>query len=349
MGKPLRVVHYLNQYFGGVGGEEEANAELRVAESAEGSARALVQAMGDDGSLAATIICGDNYFSDQNERAVAALTDALRAVQPDVVVAGPAFDAGRYGLACAQVCQVASELGIAAVAGMDAENPAVDMYARDIMIVPSGAAPRQMLPALKTMWALACKLGLGEPRGPAAVDGYIPTGERRPVAREEPGSKRAVDMLLTKLAGREFQTEVPYRAPERVSPAPPLADLGRATIALITSGGLIPKGNPDGAAAAGGPRYYRRSIEDLDSLEPVHWEAFHVGYFNEIVSGNPNYVLPLAPMRELETRGEIGKVFDSMFTLAGVGTPVARAKELGEGIADELKDGGVDGVLLVAT
>ena len=50
---------------------------------------------------------------------------------PDVVVAGPAFDAGRYGLACGRICQATvEELGVPGVTGLFPENPAVDLYRR---------------------------------------------------------------------------------------------------------------------------------------------------------------------------------------------------------------------------
>ena len=81
----------------------------------------------------------------------------------------------------------------------------------------------------------------------------------------------------------------------------------------------------------------------------MRWEAFHGGYFNGLVNENPNYVLPLAQARLLESEGKIGTIYDSIFTTAGTGTPVAQAKVLGQGIARELQEGKVDGVLLVAT
>ena len=33
MGGPLRVVHYVNQFFGGIGGEEKANVPVEVREA----------------------------------------------------------------------------------------------------------------------------------------------------------------------------------------------------------------------------------------------------------------------------------------------------------------------------
>ena len=51
----------------------------------------------------------------------------------------------------------------------------------------------------------------------------------------------------------------------------------------------------------------------------------------------------------LEDEGVIGSVFEWIYALPGVSTPVAMSKRLGTSIAEDLKAGGVDGCLLVAT
>ena len=101
-----------------------------------GSARAVQQALGDAGTVVATVICGDNYVAEQPERAVAELLALVAAQRPDLVVAGPAFLAGRYGVACGALCAaVQAQLGIPAVTGMHAENPGVELYRRQVYIV----------------------------------------------------------------------------------------------------------------------------------------------------------------------------------------------------------------------
>ena len=79
------------------------------------------------------------------------------------------------------------------------------------------------------------------------------------------------------------------------------------------------------------------------------WEAFHGGYFNLLSSENPNYVMPLRYMRELEHQGLVGGTHSVIFTLPGVSTPVDKSTRFGEQIAKELKDAGVAGCILVAT
>ena len=64
MSSPLRVVHYINQFFAGVGGEEQAGVGVSVRDGAVGPGRALDKALGGAATVAATIVCGDNFVSD---------------------------------------------------------------------------------------------------------------------------------------------------------------------------------------------------------------------------------------------------------------------------------------------
>lgn len=349
MGKPLRVVHYVNQFFGGVGGEEVANVGVSLMEGAVGAGRAVQQALGEDGTVIGTLLCGDNAANERRDEAMAAIETHLRALRPDVVLAGPAFGSGRYGLACVEVCKVARALGLPAVTGMHPENPGAQNPPADVVIVPTGETSADMAVAVAAMTRLALRLGRGEELGPAEVEGYLPRGVRRVYDRQRPGYQRALDMLLAKLHGTPFVTEVPIHLPERVTPAAPLADLSRATIAMVTTGGLVRKGNPDKQVSSNATRYYRHSVAELRSLSGKDWEAYHSGYFNHIVNSNPNYILPLNFLRDLEAEGTIGRVFEWIYALPGVSTPVATARSLGRSIARDLREGQVDGCLLVAT
>jgi betaine reductase len=349
MSEPLRVVHYVNQFFAGIGGEDKADVGVSVRDGQVGPGRPLQQALGDAGTIVATIICGDNVMSDRTEEALAEIGAALGRLAPDVVIAGPAFGSGRYGLACADVCRRARAQGIAAITAMHPENPGATSFRREVVIVPTGESAASMQPALERLARLAVRLGRGEALGPAELEGYLPQGRRRSHDRGRPGWERALDMLRAKLHGRPFTTEVPYNAPDRVPPAPPVADLARATIAMVTTGGLVRKGNPEKQSAANAVRYHRHSVTSLESLTPEAWEAYHAGYFNHIVNRNPNYILPLSFLRELEAAGRVGRVHEHIYALPGVSTPVATARALGRLIAEDLKQAGVDGALLVAT
>ena len=348
MSTPLRVVHFLNQFFAGIGGEDQAHVGVSVRDGAAGPGRPLGQALGDEARIVATIVCGDNFMSEQPDEALAAIGGELERLHPDAVVAGPAFGSGRYGLACAYVCRAAGARGIAAVTGMHPENPGASLK-REVVIVPTGETAASMQPALAHMARLALRLAGREPLGPAELEGYLPQGRRVVHDRGRPGYQRALDMLLAKLHGRPFATEVPYNAPEQVAPAPPIADVSRATIAMVTTGGLVRKGNPERQSAANATRFHRHSVASLEALAPADWEAYHAGYFNHIVNSNPNYILPLSFLRDLEGKGRIGRVFEWIYALPGVSTPVAVSRELGRAIAQDLRSGEVDGAILVAT
>src|SRR5438093_4802043 len=86
---PVRVVHYLNQFFGGIGGEELADAPVEVRRGALGPGRALEQQWAGAAHIVATIIGGDNRVATNPTDAQPAIRAALEQHQPDVLVAGP--------------------------------------------------------------------------------------------------------------------------------------------------------------------------------------------------------------------------------------------------------------------
>ena len=349
MNDPLKVVHYVNQFFGGIGGEEQANEPVQVRDGPVGPGQPLQRSLGEDATVVATIICGDNYAAESSDEASAAIRAALSEQKPDVVIAGPAFDAGRYGLACGMVCKVAADMGIPSVTAMHPENPGVLTYRRDVVILPTGASGADMQRDASALASMALKLARGESLRSPAEEGYIPHGIRVLSTRDQPGYVRALDMLTAKLRSEPFVSEVPYHKPESVEPAPPVVDLTNAKFGLISTGGLIPKGNPDRQTSGNPDRYYTYSVEGMESLTGDDWEAFHGGYYNQIASDNPNYILPLSFMRQFEADGVVGSVHSDLFTMPGVGTPVEKSRRMGEIMAQEIKDAGIDACILVAT
>jgi glycine reductase len=345
----VRVVHFVNQFFGGLGGEEAANTAVQVQLGPAGSARALQTALGNQAEIVTTIIGGDNYMSEQREAALASVRAALEKHRPAVVVAGPAFDAGRYGLACGEVCRLAGQMEIAAITAMHPHNAAVALFRRDVPIVPTTLNAAGMAPAMAALARLVPKLGSGGELGSAEADGYLGRGIRVPGVRAEPAHRRAMAMLHAKLRGEHFVTELPIYATEAVAPAAPIVDLSRTTVALITTGGLVPKGNPDRLNAASSRAWYRYSIDGLTALSAMDWDCVHRGFYTAIVKQNPNYILPLHVVRQLEREQVIGRVHPWFFSTSGVGTPDSYAKPIGREMASELKQAGVDAALLVAT
>src|SRR5437773_1533216 len=181
----LRVVCYLNQFFGQLGGEEKAGVGPQVADGAVGAARAVQQALGDAGTVVATVICGDNYAAEQAERAVAEMVPLVAAARPDLVVAGPAFLAGRYGVACGALCAaVQAQLEVPVVTGMHAENPGVELYRRQVHVVQTGAEATRMLDDVKRLVALGLKLARREAIGAPVAEGYFARGLTRNVVAD---------------------------------------------------------------------------------------------------------------------------------------------------------------------
>ena len=82
MGQPARIVHYVNQFFGGIGGEEKAHTPLEVREGPVGPGRALQQILGAQGTVVATLICGDDYAAEREDEAGAAIRRGAGAPPP---------------------------------------------------------------------------------------------------------------------------------------------------------------------------------------------------------------------------------------------------------------------------
>jgi glycine reductase len=349
-GTPTRVVLYLNQFFGQMGGEEAANTTPRLVHEVVGPGRALVSLLEPDEVLAGTIVCGDSYFGDQPEQAAAECLDLLRQLDGDMLLAGPAFNAGRYGVACGALCQLASkELGMPAVSGMYEENPGVELYRRDVLIVRTGATAVGMRDALQTMLGLAHTLCRGELPGRPSQAGYFPQGRTRHELAEQPAAERTVSMLLAKLAGQPFETEVPLPVFEAPAAPAPLADLRSKVVALITDGGLVPAGNPDKLEVSAASKFGAYSIDGVERLEASEYDVSHGGYDNRYVKANPNRLVPVDVARELEREGRIGRVYERFLTTTGLSNPVQNSRRLGREMAEHLKAAGVDAVILTST
>jgi betaine reductase len=348
--KGLKVVHYVNQFFGGLGGEDKAQIGPQVKEGPTGPGRAIQSLVGERGEVVATAMCGDNYFAENLELAAAEIVRLISPYQPDIVIAGPAFEAGRYGIACGAVCKAVQEqLHIPAVTGMYAENPGIDLYHKDAYIISTGNSVLTMNEALNKMVNLALKLAAGEKIGRPLEEGYIPRGLILNEMTERTGAERAVAMLLEKLQGKPVVSEVvqPKFAPVQLAPA--LEDMSTATIAMVTDGGLVPKGNPDKIESSGATKFGKYSINSVEMLKPENYDVNHGGYDGVYIRQDPNRLVPLDVLRDLEKEKVIGRLFDFYYTTAGVSTTVESSRRMGKAIGADLKARGVSGVILTST
>lgn len=347
----LKVVHYINQFFAQIGGEEKADypAELRVGEVV-GPGMALTQQFGEDAEIIATIICGDSYFNENLEKAKADILAMVKEQAPDVFVAGPAFNAGRYGVACGTIADaVQEELGIPAVTGMYVENPGADMFKTKVYIVSTKNNAAGMRDAVKKLAPLAVKVGRGEKIGSSAEEGYIPNGVRVNFFEKERGSLRAVKMLVKKLNDKPYETEYPMPDFDRVEPNPAVKDLAHAKVALVTSGGIVPKGNPDHIESSSASHYGEYDIAGVMDLTEATYETAHGGYDPVYANEDSDRVLPVDVLRDLEKEGRIGELHHLFYTTVGNGTAVASAKGFADDFSKKLKADGVDAVILTST
>jgi len=347
--KKIRVVHYINQFFAQIGAEDMAHVPPASKEGVIGPGILLQKILGKNAEVVGTVYCGDNYYAEKSEAVSKEIVDMVAKYQPDILIAGPAFNAGRYGIACSSACQaVAKGLSIPVITGMFKENPGVEM-GRGIYIVETANSAAKMKDALTAITQLALKLVNDEEIGTPAEEGYFPRGIRQNYFAEKIGAVRAVDMLLRKLAGESYETEYPLPSFDRVTPSSPIINLKDQKIAVVTSGGIVPKGNPDRIESSSASKFGEYSLAGLDKLTKTSHETAHGGYDPVYANEDPNRVLPVDVLRELEQEGVIGKLHELYYVTVGNGTSVANAKRFGAEIAKRLKEATVSAVILTST
>ena len=348
--KKIKILHYINQFYAGIGGEDFADYKPELRDGVVGPGLALQTSFGENAEIVKTIVCGDSYFNENLEEAKKAILEMVKSVNPDMLIAGPAFNAGRYGVACGTVCDmVAAECGIPVLTGMYKENPGAEMFKEKVLIVSTKNSAVGMRDAVSKMAPLALKLGRGEAIGASCEEGYMPNGIRKNFFEKERGSKRAVDMLVKKLAGKEFVTEFPVPDFDRVDPNPAVKDISKCTVALVTSGGIVPKGNPDHIESSSASKFGEYDITGIMDLTDASHETAHGGYDPLYANQDPDRVLPVDIMRKFEQEGIIGKLHNKYYATVGNGTAVKSAKKYAQEIASRLKRDGVDVVILTST
>ena len=346
----VKVVHYLNQFFGQIGGEDKAGIPPQIKEGPVGVGQLIESESGGRFKVVHTIICGDNYVAEHLEEIELTILKWVLELRPDLFLAGPAFAAGRYGIACATVCRgVQQKLGIPALTAMHSSNPGVDAARKETYILEAGDSTRDMRRVIPKMIALAQKILDKVPIGLPQEEGYFPRGIRINIRAEKRGSKRAVEMLLKKLRGEPFETELPLPEFDRVAPAPPITDLSNAVIALVTEGGIVPKGNPDRIEAHNASKYCKYFFGNVNDLTGEAYQTAHGGYDPVYANEDPDRVLPLDAARLLEKKGMFGKLYEYYYVTVGNVTAVASAARYGHEIGELLLKDGVQGVILTST
>ena len=339
-------------------------------EGAVGPGRLLQSFLGEGAAIVATVHCGDDHFSENKEAATARLLELVKEAEPDLLFAGPAFGSGRYGLACAGVCRVVGDkLGIPVLTAMSPSNPGADPIRRDIPVVETGESSGDMRAALERSAALIAKMftaeavapgneeGLdisstasvssaaGVARGvaPGSEEGLLPRGGRWNTRVARPAAERAVDLLLAKLVGGPMETEIPLPPFQEIEPAPGIRDLGHAKVALVTTGGLVPRGNPDGIKSYLSTHFGAYGMESREHLAADDFESVHGGFFTAAVNEDPNRLIPLDALRDAVREGSLGGLHEYFYSTTGNGTPVETAADMARDIAASLEEDKVDG------
>lgn len=344
----MKIIHYINQFYAQIGGEDKADYPYEVREEAVGPGILIKSMLTEGNEIAATIICGDNYANDNQVEILEKITEAIKNYGADILIAGPAFNAGRYGMACGIACQAANKSGIFAVTGMYKENPGVELYRKYGFIFPTDDNARGMKKALDKIIAFAEKIGRGENIYNCEEEGYFQRGLRKNIWMEETGAHRAVNMALCKVHGLPFKTELPMTDFSRVAPSEPIKDLSNAKVALITTCGSVPSGNPDHIESHAATKWRIYHVDDYGGPELKQSEIVHGGYTPVYGNGNGNRVFPVDAMLELEKEGVIGSFDENLYVTVGNSMPVYRAAEFGSEIARSLKESGVQAAILTS-
>jgi betaine reductase len=354
MMKKSRVMHYVNQFFAGMGGEKKADLPVGSHRGPIGPGKRLQELLGDSADIVVTTFCGDNYFAERHDEALASILEIAKKEDVEMVVAGPAFVAGRYGFACVEVCHFLSHsLGLFGAMGMNVENPGVEVYKqykdRRIFLLPTVGDLRGMEDALSRMAKLTSRLAAGIAIGLPSEEGYIPRGIRIDEMGSKSGVDRAVDMLIERLAGRTFSTEIPVESLEEIPITPPISNVKDACLALACTGGVTAFGNPDGFKVLKNTKWNKYSIGKLNSMTEVKWEVVHGGYNTVFMEANPNYGVPVDACRQMEREGAFGHLYPYFYGTSGVTTTMAAMQAVGREMAQDMKAGDVNAVLLVST
>lgn len=351
-----KVIVYLNQFFGGKGGEDTADFEPEIVEGTVGPSQAM-DAQLQDAEVTHTIICGDNFMGSNTDEAISRILEMLDGKEFDMLLAGPAFQAGRYGVACGNVCKaVAEKHGVACITSMHKENPGVDMFKKDCYIMDGHDAAAQMRKDVAAMIAFANRLLAGLPTRGAEEEGYFPRGCRHEIYLEDKyentAAYRGVDMLIKKIKGEPYKTELIIPKKDLVPVAPAIKNLDEATIVLVTTGGIVPVDNPDRIQSASATRWGRYNVAGLDKLPnraDGGYMTIHAGYDPAAADACPDVCTPIDALRAYEKEGKIGKLDDWFYTTVGTGTTESEASRMAEEMLPYFKEEGVDGIIMTST
>ena len=282
----LRVVHYLNQFFAGIGAEDKADTPPGRREGALGPGRLLQQALGErrgssPRSTAATTTRVRSAGARRHHRSHRRRSAGHRHRRPGLL--GRALrgwlrrDRGARARAARRHRRDRDAL----------DNAAAELYRTKVYVAGSKRRRRD------GGGARAMARAGAEARKPASHSARrVTKAICRPGAAcsrmaSRTAGERAIDMLLRKVRGEPTRRSGPCRATPVSTPAPP-SETSQATIALVTTGGLVPRGNPDRLESGYATKWLRYSIKGLDELTPERWQSVHGGFDTTLINLDPH-------------------------------------------------------------
>ena len=344
-----KAIVYINQFFGQLGGEDTADVAPSITEGQIGPAMAY-NAQLNDCEVTHTIICGDNYMGSNTEDAVNTILGMLEDKDFDIFIAGPAFNAGRYGVACGTICKaVAEKFNKPVITSMNQENPGMEMFRKDMIIMTGGNIASKMRKDLGEVVRVANKILAGEPVGAAADEGYFPTGHRHQTFIEENAADRFMKMLHARIQGTPYVSEMIVPKIDRVPIAPAVKDLKSARIAMLTTGGIVPVDNPDRIQSASATRWGRYDISEMDALKGGEFMTIHAGFDPAAANANPNRIMPIDAMKVLLKEGVYGSLHPYFYSTVGTGTTEKEVARMANEIIPLLQEDNVDACIMVST
>ena len=228
------------------------------------------------------------------------------------------------------------------------------MFKKDVIIVEGANAAAKMRKDLKNLIKVANKILKGE-QLQCSVDGYFPRGKREELwledTRENTAAYRGVQMLIKKIKGEDYQTELIIPKKDVVPIADPV-NLDEAVIALVTTGGIVPVDNPDRIQSASATRWGRYDITGVDSLPNRAAEGYktiHAGFDPAAAAADPNVIMPVDAMRAYEKEGKYARLHNYFYSTVGTGTTESEAARMASEIIPFLEEDGVNAIILTST
>jgi betaine reductase len=128
-----------------------------------------------------------------------------------------------------------------------------------------------------------------------------------------------------------------------------IKDISKSKVMIITDGGLVPRGNPDKIVGMAATTWGTYSIEGRDHLKGKDYEISHGGYDQRFVEQDPDRLVPLDALRELEREGAIGELHNEFISTSGLANPLSNTRRMGKEMVEKVRAEGVNAVILTST